>query len=303
VASGRLTVTWIRGPFRTTRHFERDAIRKIAIVGRHGHLSLLTTNRTVELSGLGTRAEREQAAVGLRTELALSESGTPQGLPAEWEEIITPEGERALVANRATRRTQARVASMVTLFLAAITFLVARQIPGRWDLAIPTFILLAFTIALTVGTLWLARGRWEWRIGSGRLTLRKRNGSNVKDVFEARRLLLDMNTDSDGDPWYELYGLVDVAPAQKPAVIQWRTAAVPKGRRRIARVMSDPTSVRALAIWLSQASGIELDDYSTPQAREAQLVELRALLENTGRFGKWAGKLVDYLSEKQKRAG
>ena len=52
-----------------------------------------------------------------------------------------------------------------------------------------------------------ARGRTEWRVASERLTLRRRYGSNVKDVLEARRLLLDSSTDSDGDIWYELFAL------------------------------------------------------------------------------------------------
>ena len=147
VTSGRLTVSWIRGPFRSTRHFERDAIRQIALVGRRGHLSLQTTNRTTELSGLGTRAEREAAAATLRSELALSNAATARGLPGEWVEIITPEGERALVGNPATRRKQARFTSMLTLFLVAVTFVVAREVVHRRDLMVPTLILLAFTIA------------------------------------------------------------------------------------------------------------------------------------------------------------
>lgn len=302
VASGRLSVTWIRGPFRSTRHFERDAIRQVAITGRRGTLSLQTTRSMIELSALGTRSEREEAIVALRSELAIVEPAVPEGLPDAWEEIITPEGERALIASRTVRRTQARVSSMVTLFLAAITFAVGRQVPHRWDLVIPTSILLAITILLTAGTLWLARGRWEWRIGAGRLTLRKRYGSTVSDVFEARRLVLETTSDSDGDPWYELYGLAEAAPPPKPTLVVVRTGDT-KHRRKIARVMSDPSNVRALATWLSRTSGLELDDRTTPQAREAQLAELRALLENAGRFGKWAGKLVDAVSEKQKRAG
>lgn len=301
VASGRLTVTWIRGPFRRTRHFERDAIRQISLVGRRGRLMLQTARQHVELSGLGTRPERDEAAATLRTELGVPDTAAASGLPGEWEEIITPEGERALVPNLATRRTQARIASMVTLLFAAVTFAVARQVVHRLDLIVPAFLLLAFTVALVFGAMWLARGRWEWRIGSGRLTLRKRYGTTLKDVFEARRLLLDVNHDSDGDAWYELHALADATPT-RPAAITIRTAN-PRDRRRIARTMDDGTAVRALAAWLSRASGLELDDHTTPQNRQIQLAELRTALENAGPFGKWAGKLVDYLADKQNRAG
>jgi hypothetical protein len=303
VAGGRLTVTWARGPFRKVRTFERDAIRGIALVGQREHLTLETHGRRLELSGLGTREERVAGAAALRAELALTEDPpAARGLPAEWEEIVTPEGERALVARLATRRTQAKVASAGTMLLAVVTFVLAREsvTSARPDLLIPAFILLVFTLGAAAGTVWLARGRFEWRIGSGRVTLRRRYGSGLKDVFEGRRLLLDTNTDSDGDPWFELFALAGAEKLRRPGLIRWQSGQ-PKDRRSIARVMNDATSVRDLAAWLSRETGLELDDFTTPQAQEAQLVELRALLENSGPFGKWAAGWVDKL-EKRKKA-
>jgi hypothetical protein len=301
VASGRLTVTWSRGLFRRTRAYERHEVRRVILTGRDDRLAIDTERGRVELSGLGTRAERISAAPALRAELGMVESNAAPALPHEWEVILTPEGQRALVANVATRRRQAQVMSAVALLLAGLAFVVGRQAVERWDLWIPTAILGSFAFGATAGAMWLARGRWEWHMGSGRLTLRKRWGGTLTDVFLAHRLVLERTSDSDGDAWYELLALT-AAAAPAPAAIGWSTSRT-KGRRSIARVMNDATSVRELAGWLARETELPLDDYTTPEAREAQLAELRALLENSGKLGRWAGKLVDRLDAGRRRTG
>jgi len=67
--------------------------------------------------------------------------------------------------------------------------------------------------------------------------------------------------------------------------------------------MNDDSSVRELAAWLARATGLPLDDRTTPDARAAQLAELRTLLENSGRLGRWAGKLVDRLDASRRKTG
>ena len=298
VSSGRLHVEWRRGPFRSSRRFDRDVIRRVSLQGRGGHIALQTTREGIALSALGSRSERSEGAAALRTELGLPEpsSTLAPALPAAWEQIITPEGERALVSNLATRRAQARTASMFTLFLAAVTLVLARQSFGRLDLMVPAFIMLTFTIACTVGTLWLARGRWEWRIGADRLTLRKRYGDEVRDVFEARRLVLEQSTDSDGDSWYELRAL---AAGERPDVsgVRIRHSGMGQRTRTVARVMDDLHSMRELAAWLARETELPLDDLTTAEARQVQLAQLRDLLANSGRFGRWAAKVVDHLEK------
>ncbi len=303
VGSGRLTVTWSRGLFRRTRMFERHAIRRVVLTGRHDRLALETERGRVELTGLGSRAERMDAAQALRSELALLEASDAPApsLPREWEVIVTPEGQRALVANVATRRRQAQVASAFALGLAGVAFLVGRQAVSRWDLWVPTTILFAFALGATAGAMWLARGRWEWIPGSGQLTLRKRWGGTLTDVFHARRLSLDQSSDSDGDTWVELVALSAAAPATS-AVLPGRGSGA-NTRRRIARAMNDAASVRELAAWLARETELPLDDHTTPEARELQLAELRALLESSGRLGRWAGKLVDRLDAQRRRTG
>ena len=299
VLGGRLDVVWMRGPFHRARVFERDAIRRIATAGGEDRLVLETAAGSVELSRLGSRHERREGATALRVELGLSEAlGQSPTVPQGWEEIITPEGERALVANRSTRRVQARVASAGAMLLGGLTLFVAREALQRWGLMIGAFVLLGFTAALAAGAVWLARGRHEWRIGSGRLTLRRRFGSGVRDLFEARHLVLDSSTDSDGDSSTFLCAL---AREPGPTGVSWRT--YPARTSRIVTQSVNDRAVRDLAAWLSGQTGIPLIDRTTPEARAAQLTALRETLEKAGRVGRWAAGLIDRAKERMKKAG
>ena len=157
VASGRLTVTWLRGPLRlepivrARRHPPHRPVRATRLPGaRHD-------DAAPELSRLGTRNQRMEAASALSTELRLVEAAdAPRGaLPDRWEEIVTPEGERALVPNLTTRRRQAQVASALAMLAAGATFVVAREIPRNSGLVATAAVAFAFTIALAAGAVWL----------------------------------------------------------------------------------------------------------------------------------------------------
>jgi hypothetical protein len=297
VSSGRLTVTWSRGPLRTKRSFERDAIRRISLLAPRNHLALESGTQRIELSRLGTPAERQEAAAVLCAELALPDADVNAAtLPDRWDEVVTPEGERALVPNLSVRRKQARVGLVLAMVAAAITFFAARGIGHDLRLIAPAMVALVMTCLLTAGVVWLARGRMEWRIGSGRLTLRKRFGADVQDVFEARRLLLDSSTDSDGDVWYELYALGDPNDPNAPAMPAWRPTR-PKNSRTVIRLMNDASVPRDLAAWLTRETGLALEDRTTPQAQAVDFAKLRELLEGSGKFGQWAAKWVDRLGD------
>jgi hypothetical protein len=303
VAGGRLTVISSRGPFRTVRAFDRDTIRRVSLLAPRDHLALETGTRHVTLSRLGTRAERAEAAAALSTELALGDSGVTAGskLPDRWEQIVTPEGDRALVSNLSARRSQARVAGVVAMAAATVTLLFAVGIARDPRLVLPALLGLIVTSALVAGAVWLARGRWEWRIGSGRLTLRKRFGSTVRDVFEAGRLVLDSSSDSDGDVWYTLCAVREEDRTPQ-ATHAWRPTA-PKNSRAVARLMNDAPTLRALAAWLAGQADLALEDRTPPEARTVDLAKLRQMLENSGRFGRWAAKLMGRLGERERKAG
>jgi hypothetical protein len=303
VASGRLTVTWLRGPFRSSRSFERDVIRRIVLSAPRDYLVLDTMTQHLELSRLGTRNQRMEAASALSTELRLVEAAdAPRGaLPDRWEEIVTPEGERALVPNLTTRRRQAQVASALAMLAAGATFVVAREIPRNSGLVATAAVAFAFTIALAAGAVWLARGRAEWCIGNGALTLRRRYGSTLRDLFEARRLYLSSSSDSDGDLWFQLFGVADLqTPAQPTPVL---LSMGPPHSRVIVRLMNDASTVRDLAAWLAREARLEIEDHTTPEAQSIDLARLREALVQSGPFGKWASKVVDRLSEKREKTG
>jgi hypothetical protein len=288
------------GPFRTSLEFPRDILRKIVLAPPYGALAIETSAATVELSRLGTREEREAAANTLRSELGIPEIGLASQadpLPKGWEEIITPEGDRAIVPDLAVRQVQARVACVVSLAMGAVAFAIARESIQRLAL-IPFAILTALaTLALVWGTVWLARGRSEWRIGNGRVILRRRFGSNAQDLFEAQRLELVSTSDSDGDDWFALEAVSDAAgpPAPQP---YGRTST--KNRRRVTSVLHDPTVPRRLGAYLARVGSIPFEDRATPEAREAQLEALKEQLEKSGPLGRFAVNFVVKM-QKQKR--
>jgi len=302
VESGRLRVRWMRGPFRRGRTFERDAIHRISLSSPHEYLVLESGARRIELSRLGAREERRRAAETMNAMLSISHPADSGALPEPWQDIITPEGEHAVVANLITRRRQALFTTVLAMLGATVTFLVAGDVPHQPALATPAVVGLALTVLLVWGALWLARGRIEWRIGSGGLTLRRRYGASVRDMFEGRRLLLVASTDSDGDLWYELFAVGDPPPASPsppPRRTAWKPQRPPNSRS-IARLMNQPEIMRGLASWLAMHAQLPLEDRTTPKAQALELAQLLAVLEQSGRFGRWASKLIDRLAKAKK---
>jgi hypothetical protein len=283
VEGGGLTLERRRGPFRRRRAFARDQLRRIALTGRQDALTLETPRESVELSRLGTHEEREAAAGALRTELGIPESG-PLGetLPKGWEEVITPEGSRAVVPNVRTRKAQSRVAAVLALALASVAVLLARESWSRIGL-LPfaiLFVLAAFGSGCVA--VWLARGRMEWHVASGRVLLRRRFGSKVRDVFTATRFeLTTTHNSSDNYPGFTLEGVSDAA-------------GTAKSRLRITS-KADPTVPRGLGAYLARAAGIPFEDRTT---RGGSGPDFAALLEKSGPLGRFA---VRFAMNAQKR--
>lgn len=289
VHPGGVRLTRSRGPFRSTREFARDALRAAGLARRRETLTLWTNAGSAELSTLGTRADREEAAALLRSEIRIAEAADAPGtavLPEGWEATLTPEGERALVPATDRRRIQARVASIVALALLGLTFIVARETARGAGTLIFALVLLALASAIAAGAVWLARGRMEWAIGGGRIVLRRRFGAALKPVFEAHALEVTVSKDSDGDEWFQLDALADpAAPAPGSRETKQR-------RRRVHAVMNDPTEPRQMGAWLAQASGVPFEDRSLGMPAGVDLAEVRARLENAGPFGKWLAKRI-----------
>ena len=60
--------------------------------------------------------------------------------------------------------------------------------------------------------------------------------------------------------------------------------------------MNDDSVTQRLGAWLSQRTGIALDDRTTREVRDAELAELRARLEASGRLGRMLNRWIDRMS-------
>lgn len=297
-----ITILRSRGPFRGRREIPRDALRRLILVPRSDALAAETPKGRAELSRLGTRAEREEAAAALRAELGLSEGPSEPAtaaLPKGWEEVLTTDGARAMAVSAAIRRNQSRVVGVLALLVACVAFGVFQQAARELPL-LPVAILASLgALGLTWGAVHLARTRTVWRVGNGFVTLRRSTGPSWEDLFEARRLELVVSTDSDGDEWFHLEALKGSADTPEP---QHWSQGNPRNRRRIASAMNESTVPRQLGQWLARTAGIPLEDRTTPAAREAELSQLRAQLEKSGRFGRMAVRLLDGAIERPRKS-
>jgi hypothetical protein len=224
-----LTRTHRLGPFVFRRQLTRQEIRRVYL--QQTKLLALTGDGVVDLTDLGTPAERAEAATQLRAELDLPDDpGLPgcAALPAAWQEIVGPRGESLLVPNLRTRRQQALVVAIITTACWTVAAALARaslREPTLWAL---TAMFGVAAIWLTRQTVWLRRGRKEWRLERGRLVWQRRLGLDVAELADARALELIESTDSDGDRHYELRAIELSAPAS--SVAGWPSGWTGQGR-------------------------------------------------------------------------
>jgi len=328
------------GPFHFDREFPRDEIRQISTAARLGALVVDTAKGRVELSRNGSLADREEAAAALQAELGLRDApaitgpspaaskgfpaatgfpgasgaanafqvsaatieSAPDHPPKGWQELITPEGERALVPDLKIRQRQTGFVAVLGIVVTVVAFLALAQLGARGLQALPGAIIATlFALLLGGAAVWLLKGRMEWRIGSGRITLRRRFGSNVKDEFEATRLEILVEADSDHDDWYALYACNNEPDPVPYAGVQ-RLSTIAKNRRRIAAVIRDPLVPRQLGAWLARAAGVPLQDKSTPEARAMDLKALEESLANSGPLGRLAVRFISQADSKRRKS-
>ncbi len=313
------------GPFRFHREYRRDEIREISTAARNCALVVDTTRGRFVLSRSGSVQDREAAAASIRAELGLSAApanatlaavpafGAAPGLavaadaapsqpPTGWQELITPEGERALVPDLAIRRRQAGLVSVLGIAMVGIALYAVMQLGERGLQALPgALITTFFALLLAIAAAWLSKGRMEWRIGSGRITQRRRFASSVKDMFEASRLEIVVERDSDHDDWYALYACNN-EPDPAPYTSVARLSTLQKNRRRIAAVIRDPLVPRQLGAWLARAAGVPLLDKATPEARAMDLKALEEQLAQSGPLGRMAARFISSADQKRRKS-
>lgn len=297
---GGLTLEQSRGPFRKRREFLRDTLRGFLVTAR-GALVVETMKGQVELSRLGTLEERQAAAKSLESELGIRRqdpSTAPVQLPKGWEEIITPEGERGVAPAAAPRRARARFCGVIALGTIAGLLAVIQNLTPRSPL-----IALAIQLGLAAAffgsaAVWLGLGRVEYRPGNGVVTKRRRFGSGVKDVFEARGFEVLFAADrSDHGEWYALDAVSD-PPATD--VTTQRPFPGPR-RKRVLTVSTDPTAARQLGLYLARAGNVPFLDRTVPEIRAAEIAQMKEQLGKAGALGRFAVRLVE-ISERRKQA-
>ncbi|MGH7681754.1 MAG: hypothetical protein ACRENN_07170 [Candidatus Eiseniibacteriota bacterium] len=334
VSSAGLKHSRVLGPFHFDREFQRGDVRQISTAARYGALVVDTAKGRFELSRNGSSGEREEAAATLQAELGLTATpatatpatvtptafgaagaapttfqvapaaieSAPDHPPTGWQELITPEGERALVPDLKIRQRQTGLVAVLAIVVTLAAFLAVSQVGTRGLQALPGAIIATlFALLLTAGAVWLLKGRMEWRIGSGRITLRRRFGSSVKDEFEAVRLEVLVEQDSDSDDWYALYAC-NREPDPAPYVGVQRLSTIAKNRRRIAKALRDPLMPRQLGAWLARAANVPLLDKSTPEARSFDLKALEEQLAQSGPLGRFAARFISQANSNRRKS-
>lgn len=298
VEGSRLIVKRGLGPISFQRSYERSAVKGITV--RTQELVAETPRGYQSLSSLGTAVERQTAAKRLQALLGLQSSGEgpPPVLPAAWEEIRTDEGERAVVVSSRLRWKQTVLVGLVCMGACGLAYIISLEHAGK-SMALPGVISVS-----SVGVLisWLIGryllGRKEWVLGSGSIRLQRRRGSSVETRFEARRIELRVEKDSDGDHWYHLEacresaGTSEVTSAAIPGSSAG-PASPEKERERISHHLHDPTELKSLGRWMSAQAKVPFEDRTGQREREVDLSQLIESLEDSGRVGRWVARLIE----------
>ncbi|HAE37112.1 MAG TPA: hypothetical protein DCG57_00555 [Candidatus Riflebacteria bacterium] len=289
---GRDTLSCLRqrGPFKSTRHLNRNEIRRVFVQSANTALIVQQGANLIELTDLGTPAERSEAAQRLRAAMALPDEGMSAelaALPDDWQTANGRSGERLLVPNLKTRRKQAVVVASFTSLVWGALLLLMREATRAPNLWVVTLMLTPLAIWLARQALWMFRGRNEWRIESGRLVYQRRLNDVVTEICQAKALELAESRDSDNDPWYYL-NAIELSPTPLA-----RADKTPE-KIKITHSIHDPTEPRCLGHWLSQQAAIPFHDRVPGEKdKQAEISGLVEQLASSGRFGRFVGRLLN----------
>jgi hypothetical protein len=274
------------GPFTRTIRLAREDLRGFHHRADGSALVAETRSGAVELTRFGSSQDKASLAQALATELKLAgRPPLPPALPDTWREVPSLEGDRVLVNNPGTRRIQALVAWLVAAPICGVAALIARAAASDRTIVPLAVMAVAAAVALTWGAAWLSLTRMEWKLESGRITQQRRLGSRVRPRFEGTAVVLDATNDGDGDTWYALHL---VAPTAANATPREKHRA----QRTLVKALHDPTAPRRLGEWIAARTGTPFNDLTGELAKPVDLKALAAQLESSGRFGRWAGRIL-----------
>jgi hypothetical protein len=279
------------GLFRTGKDVPRDEIRRFYQRPRRGALCVETNRGSIELTRLGTPADRSELEQVLKTEFMLQEEQPPASvLPKDWRELPSAEGESVLVKNPETRGKQALVMWIISFPLALAALYVISLLPEKPDLWAVAVILALLAAAIASGAAWLAFGRNEWVLYTGRMVLQRRFRGQRTQRFEAVALELYEDNSGDNGPSYLLNAVAANAPARSSL-----SPGATKQRRCIYVDGNDPTGPHNLGRWLSQRCQMPFDDQTTTEAKARQYDAWKAQVAGTGRFGQAVVRIMDRM--------
>jgi hypothetical protein len=279
-----------RGPFTSTRWLTRNHVRKVFLHPSNTALMIQINANLIELTDLGTPAERAEAVCQLRTVMELRDEDTTEettALPEDWQEAAGAHGERLLVPNTQIRRKQAIFFLIVTAVVWSVLLLLARESMAEPYLWVLTLMLTVLAAWLSSQTLWMFRGRKEWRIEHGSLLQQRRFADKVTELFQVRALELTESYDSDGDSWYHL-NAIEVSAS--PLNLSKKTPQ----KIKITHSIHDPTEARCLGRWLSQQAVIPFHDrVPTKTDKQADFIRMKQELAASGEVGRFFVRLLD----------
>jgi hypothetical protein len=227
------------GPFRRRREIPRESIRRVRLRSRSKTIVLDTTDGTVQLSDLGTAAERASLLQWLMDRLDLA--GPDRAL---WLERETPpkdrdvemQGGETIITFPSRRGRTLRTRIMLTLVaLCSLGWINAvwraDRSPSSGESGAA-----GLTLFVAVAAIWLAWERSEWIVRPGHMRLRRRFvGWTLREQSFAAPSTFEVehHRDSDDDDRYKL-------------VVRGG------GRHRVlSTALYDPYELAALAEWLS----------------------------------------------------
>jgi hypothetical protein len=267
--------------FSSRLELPRETIRRIYLAAPKAALSAETTDGSVQLSTLGASEERVQAMSALIAELRLTPADDPATLPGDWAEIVDPEGAAAIVADPRVRRIRVRIATSLAAAASAVAAMTVRgAVEDERQVGLAVLCVSA-ALAFVWGAVRAARVRDEWRCERGRLTLRRRTGGRVRDLFEAASLELTRTDDSDGDAWYTL------------------TAVAAETSKTLVRAIHDPSEPGRLGRYLAERTGLPFSDRAAAGARTASLEQLKSQLRDSGKLGRLAAGWIERLERRR----
>jgi hypothetical protein len=279
------------GLFHSRKNLRRDEIRGFYNRSGLGALCADTAHGSIELTRVGVWKDRVALANELNAYFDISPEHREGKLPSGWCEISSLERENILVRDPATRRKQAVFAWTICMVLSSIAAYAVKETNTRPNLLLLSIFLVVISALVVWGAFWLSTGRVEWLLDHGRLAMQKRFGQSRTKKFEAAALELIEDNSGDNGPDYKL---IAVAPDAGPRPSH--SYRIGKQRRAIYSEPTDPIAPRNLGVSLSQRCSIPLMDETTAEAKAKQLAEIREKLAGSGRFGRFALRLVDKLA-------